>query len=56
MEEGSHARFRAGGRHAGEALTSLQDLETNRAIQAVIQPGEMFGDLVLSLGDQFRRG
>ena len=41
-------------------LPRLQNPEASRALQAMIQPGEMLGDVVLRLSDQFcgrrRRG
>ncbi len=60
IEQGSHARFNTADGQMREALAGLQKLEARGAIQAVRLRGQMLGDLVLGLGDEFgssgRRG
>ena len=53
IEHCSHARFDAADGQVCEPLTGLQKLEARGAFQAVRLRGQMFGDLVLRLGDEF---
>ena len=56
MQNRRDARLCAGRSRAAEALPGLQKLETRRAIKPVRLRGQVLGDLVLRLGNQFGGG